>query len=229
MVQIKAGERYLLLFYIVKKGGKKVKITAITQQVHQPERYSVFIDGEFAFGLIMQDIVYFKLKEGEEIAQEKYDYIKNELVYIKAQDTALYYIGYKMRTETEVRKKLIEKNFTEDIIERVVEFLKRYNYVDDEKYCSSYIKERLRCNPKGKYALKMELKQRGVKESIICRALEQSDIDEFGDAVKLLEKRCYDLGDIDEKEKKRLIVFLQRRGYSYDIIKEAFNSVTKKE
>lgn len=206
-----------------------MKVTAIIQQKHHPERYSVFIDNDFAFGLIMQDIVYFKLKEGEEIAQQKYDFIKNELVYIKAQDIALYYIGYKMRTESEVRKKLLEKEFTEDIIERVMDFLIKYDYVNDEKYCISYIKQRLRCNPKGKYILKMELKQRGIQESIICKSLEESDIDEFGDVVKLLEKKCYDLENIDEKEKKRLILFLQRRGYSYDIIKEAFYYITEKK
>jgi len=73
----------------------------------------------------------------------------------------------------------------------------------------------------------MELKQKGIKESIICKKLEQANIDEFGDAVKLLEKKCFYLEEIDEKEKKRLIAFLQRRGYSYDIIKESFEYVTK--
>ena len=52
-------------------------ITAITQQKNNKDRYSVFIDDNFAFGLIMQDIVYFKLKQGEEISQEKYNFIQN--------------------------------------------------------------------------------------------------------------------------------------------------------
>lgn len=204
-----------------------MKITAITQQVHHPDRYSIFIDDSFAFGLMMQDILYFKLKEGEEIAQEKFDFIQNELIYVKAQDIALHYIGYKMRTETEVRKKLQEKEFTEEIIERVLEFLIAYHYVDDIQYCKSYIKQRLNCNPKGSYALKMELRQKGIQESIICETLEQMELDEFGNAVKLLEKKCSCLDKIDEKEKKRLFAFLQRRGYSYDIIKEAFSYILK--
>ena len=137
-----------------------LKITAITQQVHHPERYSVFIDNQFAFGLIMQDILYFKLKEGEEIAQQTYDFIQNELVYVQAQNVALNYIGYKMRTEIEVRKKLTSKEFSEDVVERVIDFLIKYHYVDDIKYCESYIKQRLRLSPRGKYVLKMELKQR---------------------------------------------------------------------
>ena len=204
-------------------------ITAITQQKNNKDRYSVFIDDNFAFGLIMQDIVYFKLKQGEEISQEKYDFIQNELIYIQAQDIALHYIAYKMRTEQEVRKKLFEKEYTEYIIERVIHFLIEYHYIDDMKYCKSYIKQRLQCNPKGVYVLKMELKQRGIKQSIIDKAIENSDIDELNDAIKLLQKKCLYLDDIDEKNKKRLFAFLQRRGYSYDIIKEAFAYVKKNE
>jgi len=204
-------------------------ITAITQQKNNKDRYSVFIDDNFAFGLIMQDIVYFKLKQGEEISQEKYDFIQNELIYIQAQDIALHYIAYKMRTEQEVRKKLFEKEYTEYIIERVIHFLIEYHYIDDMKYCKSYIKQRLQCNPKGVYVLKMELKQRGIKQSIIDKAIENSDVDELNDAIKLLQKKCLYLDDIDEKNKKRLFAFLQRRGYSYDIIKEAFAYVTKNE
>ena len=204
-------------------------ITAITQQKNNKDRYSVFIDDNFAFGLIMQDIVYFKLKQGEEISQEKYDFIQNELIYIQAQDIALHYIAYKMRTEQKVRKKLFEKEYTEYIIERVIHFLIEYHYIDDMKYCKSYIKQRLQCNPKGVYVLKMELKQRGIKQSIIDKAIENSDVDELNDAIKLLQKKCLYLDDIDEKNKKRLFAFLQRRGYSYDIIKEAFAYVTKNE
>ena len=204
-------------------------ITAITQQKNNKDRYSVFIDDNFAFGLIMQDIVYFKLKQGEEISQEKYNFIQNELIYIQAQDIALHYIAYKMRTEQEVRKKLFGKEYTEYIIERVIHFLIEYHYIDDMKYCKSYIKQRLQYNPKGVYILKMELKQRGIKQSIIDKAIENSDIDELNDAIKLLQKKCLYLDDIDEKNKKRLFAFLQRRGYSYDIIKEAFAYVTKNE
>ena len=41
-----------------------MRITAITQQKRDPNRYNIFIDGVYAFALPMQDILYFKLKEG---------------------------------------------------------------------------------------------------------------------------------------------------------------------
>ena len=39
-------------------------VTAITQQKKDETKYNVFIDGEYVFALPMQDILYFKLKEG---------------------------------------------------------------------------------------------------------------------------------------------------------------------
>ena len=42
-------------------------VTSIEPQKKNPERYNVFIDGNFAFGLIMEDILYFKIKEDNEI------------------------------------------------------------------------------------------------------------------------------------------------------------------
>lgn len=46
-----------------------MRITAITQQKRDPSRYNIFIDGAYAFALPMQDILYFKLKEGQEAAE----------------------------------------------------------------------------------------------------------------------------------------------------------------
>ena len=81
-------------------------VTAITQQKKDETKYNVFIDGAYAFALPMQDILYFKLKEGREVPEETVKYIQNSLIYIKAQDMALHYIGYKMRTVREIRMKL---------------------------------------------------------------------------------------------------------------------------
>ena len=47
-------------------------VTEIKQQRRDENKYNVFVDGEFAFSLLMQDILYFKIKENEEIPEEKY-------------------------------------------------------------------------------------------------------------------------------------------------------------
>jgi len=197
-------------------------VTAIEQQKKDTEKYNVFVDGEFAFSLYMQDILFFKIKENEEIAEERYNYIINEVVYIKAQDKALNFLGYKMRTEKEMRDKLNTYDFNESVVERVMEFLLKYSYIDDFKYAVSYIKQTQRLKPLGSYGIKMKLREYGIKDEVIENAILESEIDEEEDAYSLLMKKIGGKKELDEKEKKKYHDFLLRRGYSYDIIKEVF-------
>jgi len=201
-------------------------VTAITQQKKDETRYNVFIDGVYTFALPMQDILYFKLKEGREVPEETVEYIQNSLIYIKAQDLALHYIGYKMRTVKEIRMKLSEKGFSEDVIERVIEFLEKYGYADDREYCRKYIREKLCMKPKSGYALKIELKQRGISSRIIDEVMAETEMDEEGDAFRWLERKSRgSWPPADEKQKKKLYDFLLRKGYSYDVIGEAFRQM----
>ena len=203
-------------------------VTAITQQKKDETRYNIFIDGTYAFALPMQDILYFKLKEGKEVSEETVEYIQNSLIYIKAQDTALHYIGYKMRTVKEIRMKLSEKEFSEEVIEKVIAFLEKYGYADDREYCRKYIREKLRMKPKSGYALKIELRQRGISARIIDEVMAETEMDEAGDAFRWLERKSRgQWPPADEKQKKKLYDFLLRKGYSYDIIGEAFRQMNE--
>lgn len=203
-----------------------MRVTAIEPQKRDPSRYNIFIDGEYAFALPMQDILYFKLKEGQEAAEETIEFIRKNLIYIKAQDTALHFIGYKMRTVQEIRRKLAEKEFAEETIEKVIAFLEKYGYADDREYCRKYIREKLRMKPKSGYALKIELKQRGISSRIIDEVMAETELDEAGDAFRWLEKKSRgQWPPEDDKKKKQLYDFLLRKGYSYDIIGEAFRQM----
>ena len=128
-------------------------VSGIKPSKSQKGKMAVYINGEYAFSLIEEDIDYFKMKEGTEIPKEKYDFIIDSVIYIKAQDEALKYISSKMRTEKEVRKKLVSKEFDEAVLERVIEFLKKYNYLNDYEYSMAFIRQSMRLNPIGKIAI----------------------------------------------------------------------------
>lgn len=204
-------------------------VTAIVQQKRDESKYNIFIDGEYAFALPMQDILYFKLKEGQAVSEDTVEFIRQNLIYIKAQDTALHFLGYKMRTVKEIRQKLEEKEFAEDIIERVLAFLEKYGYADDKEYCRRYIRQQLRLKPKSGYALGIELKQKGVPSAIVEEVLAETELDETADALRWLEKKSRGQWPPDVKKKKQLYDFLLRKGYSYDIIGEAFRKMQENQ
>lgn len=201
-------------------------VTAIIQQKKDTTKYNVFVDGTFAFSLSMQDICYFKLKEGAQIAQQTYDFIQENLIYIKAQDTALHYLGYQMRTQAQVRKKLEEKGFAQPVVERVMAFLCKYGYCNDVEYAKSYIRQSQKLRPKGAYVLKMELCQKGVAQEIAEQTIQEAGLCEVEDAAYWIRKKVKgNIEDLEEKEKRRLYGFLQRKGYRWDVITEAMRLI----
>ena len=82
-------------------------ITDIKKQVKDTERYSIYIDNKFVFGLSGVDVLYYRLKIGNEISQEKYDEILDNVIYEKAKNTAVKFLGYRARSKKELRLSLI--------------------------------------------------------------------------------------------------------------------------
>lgn len=200
-------------------------ITSVEKQKNNQKRYSIFIDNEFAFGLDEIDVLYYKLKENEEISEEKLKRIKESIVLSKAKDTAMRFIGYKARTKKEVTEKLKEKEFSNEITDEVIALLEKYNYINDEAFARAYIKERFNSKGYGALRISYELKHKGIADDIINEALSDMSLNEEERAVLLIKKKlAYKSIDIqnDLKEKQRLYGYLARRGFSYDTISLAF-------
>lgn len=116
------------------------------------------------------------------------------------------------QTERRLRDKLRQKAYTPAVIDAAVEYVKAYHYLDDARYAESYV----RCNQEKKSLaqMRMTLRERGVSDELIGRALEQEwnkDPQEL--IAELLAKKQYDAESADEKEKRRMYQFLRRRGF----------------
>lgn len=194
-------------------------ITDIQPQTKNQNRVSIFIDGKFAFGIDKNDCSFMGLKVGYELTQEKYDYIVNNTIYANAYQKADRFIGYKMRTEKEVRNKLNEDGYTNDIIERVISTMIKYKYIDDEAYAIMYAKDCKNIKKWGPKRIKAELYTRGITTTVIDNALESLDIADIDNVItELLEKRIKNT-PIDLREKQKHFNFLLRRGFNYEDIK----------
>lgn len=202
-----------------------MQITDMTLQKRDPNKKNIFVDGVYVFALSHTDVAYFRLEIGKEISEETFAYIQDSLIYIQAQEKALSYLGYKMRTKKEVEQKLLEKEFTPEIVAKVMAFLEEYKYVDDREFAIRYVKERLRLRPRGIMLLRMELKEKGVAEEWIDEAILEADPSEEDDAVSLLEKKLRGNYEIDVKKRNQLYGFLGRKGYSYGTIKSALAQI----
>lgn len=197
-------------------------ITDIKQQVKNDKRYSVFIDGEFAFGISGVDVLYYKLKIGDEITPGKCNEIMEEAIFGKARDKAARLITFKPRTEKEIRQRLLEDEYPSEAVDRVINIFEKYGYINDEKYAKDYVADCLKLKGYGAHKIKYELHMKGVCDEYIEMALEGTENAQEEKAYVLLEKRLKGRRDIDYKERKKHSDYLARKGYSYDIINAVF-------
>ena len=195
-------------------------ITNISPAVKTPGRYNVSVDGRYAFSLDELQLAELKLKCGNEIDDDKLNYLKNESAFGKNYIRAIDLISRRLRSEQEIRQYGIKKNWTHTNIERVISRLYQKRYLDDAKFAEVYLQSRLKA---GKYSLKrirLDLKRKGLSDQIINNALEQADVSQSEkDTLKrLVEKKYYHYNN-----EPKLINYLARAGFSYDAIKAAIS------
>ena len=197
-------------------------ITKIEQQKKDASRYSIFLDHKFSFGLSGVDVLYFKLKEDEVLDKEKYEYILEHVVYEEAKRKAFNYVSAGYKTEKEVRDKLLIREYSEEIIDKVIDVLKQYNYVDDRVYAKKFIEYRTKTKKQGLFKIKHDLIIKGISEEIINEFFDDFKNDSGETIVSLIEKKAKGLKNLEYKEKQRIIGFLMRRGFSCEEINEGF-------
>jgi len=208
-------------------------ITDITQQIKNPKRYSVFVDGEFAFGMDGTDLLYHKLEIGQKLERDSYVELLKQLEYTAARDVAVKYLGRGQRSELQVRDKLHEKEFSPDARDAVIELLLQRGYLNDVEYAISFINHKTKISGHGKRRIEYELAQKGVSECDIATAYAQLEDcqGELAAARDALAKKTRNrsLAAIlnDPKELNRLKGFLARRGFDFDTIDAVLKEVER--
>ena len=146
-----------------------------------------------------------------------------------ARSVAFRYLGFAARSSREITKRLERSEFTPEVIEAIVAELVAQNYLDDEKFAQDWVEDRADRKRYGRRRLSQELNNKGIAKDTVQEAMETvSDEDELRRAVDAAQTkwRGLDVQKLSHEEfaaeKRRLIGFLQRRGFSYDIIKKVF-------
>lgn len=199
------------------------KITKIEVQKKRKERVSVFLEGEYAFGLNGEVALKFGLKEGDRITQKEIDEILLQEEKKAAKNRALRFLAYRARSEKEVVDKLAEIGYDEKIITWVVSELKRLGFVNDEEFVRSFCNSKMTYKPMGERLLRQQLREKGINEEIIEKALEEtySEKNQVEIAKSLAERRKQQYKDLDwRKRRKRIADFLFRRGFNWEVIEE---------
>ncbi|MBE0642637.1 MAG: RecX family transcriptional regulator [Bacteroidetes bacterium] len=202
-------------------------ITSIERQKKNRRRVSVFLDGEFAFGLNDDVVFRFGLHKGMTLDDALRRDIERFDNLVQAKLAAERLIALRMRSERELRQRLRQREFSEEAIEETIATFKRVNLLNDAEFARLWVRDRLALRPRSASMLRRELRGKGVHDDIIAEVLAEAfeDREEIDVARALAEsyrrKHTTTTGDV---LKRRLAGFLQRKGYSgaivYEIVRE---------
>lgn len=143
----------------------------------------------------------------------------------QAKDVCLRLLTDRARSRHELETRLAKKGFTPAVSRAVLQRLETANLIDDAAFAEQWVRSRHVYSGKGKKALKVELRTKGVSDEIAAEALGQIDTeDERERATALVRKRSrtLTLPDPDHPEARaerdkivrKLVGMLARRGYS---------------
>jgi regulatory protein len=192
-------------------------ITSITVQKKNKNRFSIFINDQYAFSLNYQQAGC--LKKGDHLSESRIEDLKQADEKDTAYSRALFYLNFRSRSRMEIEKYLTGKNFSPEAVTSALSRLEGNGYINDLNFARLWIENRCRFKPKGSYALNGELKEKGIDEPIINSVL--MDFDETESAWAAVLPRIDRMRNLEKiKFKKRLYDFLNRRGFDYRICKE---------
>jgi regulatory protein len=198
------------------------KITALEVQKRNPNRVHVHLDGEFAFGVTR--IVAAWLKVGDALDEAKIQKMQAEDARERAFQQAMLFLGYRARSESEIRKNLRKHEIPEEVIEETLARLQQVGLANDGQFARAWVENRTMFRPRSRRMMAMELRQKGLDEETASAAL--NEIDDEALAYEAAQKRAVRFKELEWKDfRKKLSEFLARRGFSYPVIAPAVTRI----
>lgn len=206
-----------------------LKITNLKQGVKNPNRVNVFVNDKYSFSLDIAQVVDLGVKVGREITTDELVRFKRASEYGKLYQRTLEWVLVRPRSVREVQDYLGRKlktisldssfvgcegcsedasELSRDIIARLV----NKGYLDDRKFAEYYVENRFVKKGVSQKRLRLELIKKGVDKDIIDEVLGARNDEEEIRKMIAKKRAKYD----DEK----LMVYLVRQGFSYDLIRQ---------
>ncbi|MCR4658072.1 MAG: recombination regulator RecX [Lachnospiraceae bacterium] len=193
-------------------------------------KYKIFLNDEFAFLIYKSECLRFGLKEGERISDQVYDEIVSEILPKRARLYAMNLLRKQDRTERNLRRKLAEALYSEDLTEQALNYVKEFGYLDDTRYSFNYI--RLCLGKHGIAEIKHKLSEKGVSPEDIEEGFRQAREEGFLEddseeelIEKLIRKKYHNISELEEADKNKLFAFMYRKGFTVQNVEKVLKRI----
>ncbi len=194
-----------------------IKITEISKS-----RVQIITDEEFAFVLYKGELRIYGLKENEEISEENYKSIMEELLPKRAKIRAMNLLKARPYTTKQLSDKLLAGGYPEEIANIAISYVASFGYLNDRQYAIDYIEYHKENQTRKKIA--NALMQKGIEKSIIeecwneCVTEDDKDLEQE-QIILWMKKKNFNAVNATFEEKQKFSAFLYRKGFQIDTIR----------
>ncbi len=180
--------------------------------------FRIYVDEEFKFSLYESEIHRYQLKKDMEFEEELYNEIIEQTVFKRGKQKALNLLKRMDYTEGELRNKLKKSDFTPNMIDRVIDYINSYHYLNDARYVENYVAYKK--SNKSIRQIKMELSRKGVDSELIEEQLKKTLISDEEAIRKAIAKKTKDVEALTYEEKQKIASYLFRKGFKESDIRQ---------
>ena len=193
-----------------------LRVLSITEFDRKKRR--VLLEGDLALVLYPGDIRKMGLTEGGSLSAETADQIM-KLLCGRARERILGLLERSDKTELELRSRLNREGYPQEAIDRALEAVERYGYIDDESYGRRYAEAK--AGTKSRRQILEGLLKKGIDRQLAEDILKDQPVDEENQVRRLLQQKGFQGRKLEKKEREKAAAMLARRGYSFDTIRKA--------
>ncbi len=201
-------------------------ITKLTKGKSREKRVNVFLDGKFTFSLTAEVAKKEGLQAEQELSPGQVKALGEADRYQRCLNAAIRYLGYRPRSESEVRQRLQQKGFDTGCTEKTIIELKELGLVDDTAFARLWKENREAFSPRSRWLTRLELRRKGLNDDVIEEVI--CEVDDSDSAYRAALSKARHLSSSDyQLFRRRLGEYLKRRGFSYEVINETVQKVWK--
>ena len=197
--------------------GSDIMIVTKLEKIDN-KKTKVFLDEQYAFLLYPQDLRLYRLEEDMEISEGLYNRIMTETVVRRAKQKAMALLKRADRTERELKLKLKQADYPDKAIEKAMEYVKSYGYINDDRYLENYVYYKK--GSKSIRVMEIELQQKGLSKEQIREQIEKEEVTDEAAIQKAIRKKTGGRTEFSREELQKIAGYLYRKGFKEEDIRK---------
>lgn len=200
-----------------------MKVTAIKQQVKRQGRYSIFVEGKYAFSFSEVALLEHKISIGQKLTHAELKKLEQASTDDKVYNAVLTYAMLRPRSTWEMEQYLRRKKCSPSLSKKILNKLSIIGLLDDEAFARSWVNNRRLLKAVSRRRLSQELRVKRVSEEVAEKVLAEDGTDEQSVLSELVARKRK---QTRYQDNQRLMQYLAGQGFNYGDIKDALESAS---